>query len=188
MSEVIAVNRAPVLTLWASVVAERLGFERDEALTLGRAVAGLNAQTKARRLGLYKAAESAPRLARARKPARTPEHVELLGRQVPVLHTPQGLRAAHEGQPDSPDTVRRYLESRFGEDLEAVRTALRALAESFTTAVLAEQAYSLYEGFRPSVPAGKQGWGARGVLELERIRSLARGPGRTGRKKAATRN
>ena len=26
------INRAPVLTLWAAVVAERLGFDRDEAL------------------------------------------------------------------------------------------------------------------------------------------------------------
>lgn len=30
------VNRAPVLTLWAAVVAERLGVAWDEALTLGR--------------------------------------------------------------------------------------------------------------------------------------------------------
>ena len=42
----IMINRAPVLTLWAAVVAERLGFEYDEALTLGRAVAGLNAYPK----------------------------------------------------------------------------------------------------------------------------------------------
>jgi hypothetical protein len=35
------------LTLWASIVAERLGFDHDEALTLGKAVAGLNAQAKA---------------------------------------------------------------------------------------------------------------------------------------------
>jgi hypothetical protein len=39
----VTINRAPVLTLWAAVVAERLGFERDEALTMGRVVAGLNA-------------------------------------------------------------------------------------------------------------------------------------------------
>jgi hypothetical protein len=37
-------NRAPVLTLWAAVVAEVLGFEHGEALTLGRAVTGLNVQ------------------------------------------------------------------------------------------------------------------------------------------------
>ena len=34
----IQVNRAPVLTLWATVVAERLGFDHDAAQTLGRAV------------------------------------------------------------------------------------------------------------------------------------------------------
>jgi hypothetical protein len=47
------INRAPVLTLWAAVVAERLGFERNEALTLGRAVAGLNAYAKGKALGIF---------------------------------------------------------------------------------------------------------------------------------------
>ena len=46
----IKINRAPVLTLWAAIVAERLGHDSHEALTLGKAVAGLNAQSKGRRL------------------------------------------------------------------------------------------------------------------------------------------
>ena len=46
----IKINRAPVLTLWAAVVAERMGYKKDEALTFGKAVAGLNAQSKGRRL------------------------------------------------------------------------------------------------------------------------------------------
>jgi len=37
--EPILINRAPVLTLWSSVVAERLGFDRKEALSLAKAVA-----------------------------------------------------------------------------------------------------------------------------------------------------
>ena len=49
----IKINRAPVLTLWAAVVAERLGYGKETALTLGKAVAGLNAQSKGRRLGIY---------------------------------------------------------------------------------------------------------------------------------------
>src|SRR3954462_10779486 len=53
----IRVNRAPVLTLWAAVVAERLGFDRDEALTLGRAVAGTSAQMEGRALGIYEPSE-----------------------------------------------------------------------------------------------------------------------------------
>jgi hypothetical protein len=47
------INRAPVLTLWAAVMAERLGFAWEEALTLGRAVAGLNAYAKDKVLGLF---------------------------------------------------------------------------------------------------------------------------------------
>jgi hypothetical protein len=52
-AKTISINRAPVLTLWAAVVAERLGFKKDEALSLGKALAGLNAQTKGRRLGIF---------------------------------------------------------------------------------------------------------------------------------------
>lgn len=38
-AETVRINRAPVPTLWAAVVADRLGFDRDTAPTLGQAVA-----------------------------------------------------------------------------------------------------------------------------------------------------
>ena len=41
------------MTLWAAVVAEVLGYEHDEALTLGRAVAGPNAYSKGVSLGHF---------------------------------------------------------------------------------------------------------------------------------------
>src|SRR5438270_3006546 len=66
-SKTISINRAPVLTLWAAVVAQRLGFEEDEALTLGKAVAGLNAQAKGRRLGIFKPHEEKPKKARGKE-------------------------------------------------------------------------------------------------------------------------
>jgi hypothetical protein len=47
----VKINRAPVLTLWSIVVAEHLGYDHAAAMTLGKAVAGLNAQSKGRRLG-----------------------------------------------------------------------------------------------------------------------------------------
>jgi len=52
---IVTINRAPVLTLWASVVAERMGYDTEEALTLAKALAGLNAQAKGRSLGIFKA-------------------------------------------------------------------------------------------------------------------------------------
>ena len=62
----VSVNRAPVLTLWAAVVARRLGYSGDEALSLGRAVAGLNAYSKGRRLGIFKPGEEKPKEAPGR--------------------------------------------------------------------------------------------------------------------------
>ena len=50
----IMLNRAPVLRLWAVVVGEVLGFEHDEALILGRTVAGLNAYSKDVSLRLWR--------------------------------------------------------------------------------------------------------------------------------------
>ena len=46
MPNTITINRAPVLALWAAVVAQRLGFRWDESLSLGKALADLNAQSK----------------------------------------------------------------------------------------------------------------------------------------------
>jgi hypothetical protein len=62
--KMISINRTPDLTLWAAVVAERLGFDEDEALTLAKALAGLNAQAKGRRLGIFKPHEETPHKAR----------------------------------------------------------------------------------------------------------------------------
>src|ERR1700730_8551251 len=97
----IAINRAPVLTLWAAVVAQRLGFYPDEALTLGKAVAGLNAQAKGRRLGIFKPREEKTQKAREKKPDET-FLVEILGRTVPAINTEDGIRAAIKGKPISP--------------------------------------------------------------------------------------
>ncbi len=47
------VNQAPVLTLWAVVVPGVLGFGHDEGLTLGRAVARVNAYSKGVSLGFF---------------------------------------------------------------------------------------------------------------------------------------
>ncbi len=171
MASKLTINRAPVLTLWAAVVAERLGHSRDEALTLGRAVAGMNAQSKAVHLGLREPTSPAERS--RRRAADEPERIMLLGRAVPVVHTPKGLRGARDGAADSPEAVERYLAGKFGSSLEAARSAMAALAAKFPRAELAAQAFTLYEEFRPSIPSGTRGWGAKGVLDLEVLARLA---------------
>jgi hypothetical protein len=170
--KVVKVNRAPVLTLWAAVVAEHLGFDRDEALTLGRGLAGLNAQSKGRSLGIFEEhPQEEPKPPRQRPPGE--EYVvDLLGREVPVVSTDAGVRATSKGQPVSPASVERYLESKFHGDLPEVRAAMEELAGSLPPERLASWAFRLYEQFRPVIPGGKAGWGAAGDLELEKIRAL----------------
>ena len=174
--DAVTINRAPVLTLWAAVVAEQLGFERDEALTLGKAVAGLTAQSKGQRLGIFTPSPEAVRRQRAEKAKRAGVFpVALLGRAVPALHTHAGVRAVgKDQQPVTPGSVEKYLASKFGDALPAVRQAMESLAASREPGALAEEAFRLYEAFRPGVPTGEAGWGAKGTLSLERIRKLAK--------------
>ncbi len=79
-----------------------------------------------------------------------------------------------KNQPIDAKTVERYLESKFSESLGTVRAAMHDLALSFRPEQLMTNAFNLYEKFRPAIPEGIGGWGAKGILDIGRIRSLAR--------------
>ncbi len=172
----ITVNRAPVLTLWAAVVAECLGHDADAAITLGRAVAGSSARIKARAIGLDEDArkETSKGAHDAPPPQPAPrEVVRLLGRDVPVTEGEDGLRALDGTRAAAPGPARAYVERALGAHLPAVRRAMEALADSLPPDELNRTGFRLYEHFRPAVPPGARGWGARGVLDLGRIRDAA---------------
>ena len=171
----IKINRAPVLTLWATIVAERLGYNKNESLTFGKAVAGLNAQSKGRRLGIYeeKSEDEKKEEKKKEKPVKV-EFIELLGRGIPAVKTSTGMRASIKGEEIDPQSVEKYLQQKFGDDLDEARTAMEKLAKAYTPKQLESEAYGLYEKFRPKIPEGTKGWGAKGNLDLEQIRSLAK--------------
>lgn len=85
-----------------------------------------------------------------------------------------GIRALKSSRPIDPDSVRRYLTDKFGDDLKAVRSAMQRLAKSYKPKELAGEGYKLYERFRPSIPEGVKGWGAKGDLDLGLIVRLAK--------------
>ncbi len=148
--------------MWAAVVAQRLGFDEDEALTLGKAVAGLNARAKGRRLSMFKPHEEKPHKAREKK--RGEEFwIEVCGRPVPAKNTEDGIRAVKGAQLSEPESVWRYLESKFGDDPGAVRSAMQRLARSFQRNELTDPAFGLYEPFRPAIPEGVRDWGPKAI-------------------------
>ncbi len=167
----IRVNRAPVLTLWAAVLAERLGYPPETALSLASAVAGTAAHAKARRLGLA-GDHGRPAPADGMEHARPPRMVRLLGRDVPVVEVQGGglLAASGDGKPAAAGPVATYLKRAFGDRLPDARAAMEALAATLPPEELNRVGFRLYEQFRPEVPEGVKGWGAKGELRLDRIR------------------
>jgi hypothetical protein len=99
--------------------------------------------------------------------------VDLLHRAVPAKHTDEGLRALSGESPIRPESVQKYLESKFAYALEDVSNAMLGLARSLPPVELAGKAYALVEKFRPEIPPGKKGWGASRKLDLDLIRKMA---------------
>ncbi len=175
----ILVNRAPFLTLWASIVARRRGFDSDEALTLGRAVAGQTAAAKATRLGIAERQSADGRRETAERRRRLgAEDVHLMGRTIPCLRTQDGLRALADTAPIEPASVQRYLVSKFKEHLGLVELRLSALAAAYEPTELDVQAMDLYMKMRPATAAGKAGWGQAGRLDLNTVDRLLAGRAR----------
>ena len=169
----IKINRAPFLTLWASVVARRLGYDKDEALTLGRAVSGLTAQSKGRNLGIFTpASEEAKEKVRDAREKIGAETVEIMDRRIPCVRTLEGLRALNKAQPADPESVRKYLAGRFKDALSEVETKLVALAETFDPDELDPVAMDIYMRLRPNIPKGREGWGRAGLLDTAKIDAL----------------
>ena len=98
----------------------------------------------------------------------------MLGREVTASHIRQGVRATLKGQPIKPESVRRYLKQKFGDELDEVQSAMKDLAQAYPPETLEKRAYTLYAKFRPKIPEGKKGWGAAGELDLDLIRSLTK--------------
>ena len=51
-------------------------------------------------------------------------------KQILVVRTKEGIRAVSKGEPIKPESVERYLQSKFGEALPEARAAMEQLAKS----------------------------------------------------------
>lgn len=176
----VAINRAPVLTLWMAVCLERLGLPREAALGAAKVIAGRCAMAKGRALGVLPEPSAASREASAARRRAAPEAekqpvARIAGQAVRLVATPKGLRAADPSKsPAAPidgSRVEAYLRSAFKDDLEAVQDTMARAAASHSEAALRSEAMRLYERFRPAW----KGWGVRGELHLADIRAVGRG-------------
>ncbi|KAG2348986.1 hypothetical protein BDR05DRAFT_1028076 [Suillus weaverae] len=159
------VNRAPLMTAWAAVVAERLGFEREEALSIASVYTEMNAISKGVSLGIFDKSRK-----KEIEPIKgsTQPYVDLLGRRPLYQTQNQTWRALDNTSPALPSTAFSYISRTFRQTTPYVIGALRLLAESFPPPELNSKGFGLYAEFRPDV----DGWGKRGEVRCEQILSL----------------
>ena len=136
-------------------------------------MAGLDAYAKDVSLGLFEPSSKAVDEHLEKAKAGAALKADPLHRAVPVVRTPNGLRALSKDRLISAVSAERYLPGKFGENLEAARRAMEKLARSLPPQEIALRAYHLYEEVRPEIPAGVRVWGAGGKLDLDRVEALA---------------
>lgn len=160
------VNRAPIMTAWATLVAERMHFKREEALSIASVYTEINAISKGISLGIYDKGKG--KCLEVPTEGSQP-YVELMGRRVPLYHTQSGeWRALSNGSPVPPSTAFSYISRSFRQTTASIVGALRLLSESYEPQELNSKAWSLYMEFRPSVDK----WGERSDVSCAKILDL----------------
>ena len=167
LSKPIIINRAPVLHLWSASVAQFLhpDLPWDSCLSIGSAVSSLCAISKGRSIGVIEPKDSEAKS----KKEKQGEEVAVMGFHLriedgAVLLGGKAKAANGEG-----------LRKKFGEEgYQAARHAFRQGLASWEGCEdeLDGKAFHMYERFRPSVAGGQRGWGRKGELSLEEVRSV----------------
>ena len=144
-------------------------------MTFGRAIATRFAKTKGLSLGVIASSQYPQRVGKF-----SVDEAKALGQMLHVIWTREGMRACDdEGHAISSLSALRYLQNAFGNALAGVKAAMKELADSYTDPELLDsEAYALYTHFRPSVASREAGWGAKGDLDLNRLKALAYSPTR----------
>ncbi|RPD67196.1 hypothetical protein L227DRAFT_619426 [Lentinus tigrinus ALCF2SS1-6] len=192
------VNRAPIMMAWAFVVAERLGFQREEALSIASVYTEMNAISKGVSLGIYEPGTQKLKGADASRTGSQP-YVELMGRRLtrcvyahpvhlatppndltafPVTQTRIPLyqtassqwRGLSSGSPVAPASAFSYITRALRQTAPHIVGALRLLAASYAPAELNEKGFFLYADFRPEADS----WGQRGEVRCSKILSLVK--------------
>ena len=99
---------------------------------IGRAIACLIAYSKRVSLGLFQPTPREVKEQRRKMRKREAATVHLLHRVVPAKHTDEGLRALSGGSPIHPESVQKYLESKFGDALRDGSNAMLEEAKSLS--------------------------------------------------------
>lgn len=168
-------NRAPVLELWASCVTKLIypSIAWETCLSVGSAISTITAVAKGRSIGTIEKPDPSKaeerRRERQRKAENEPlEDIEVMGFH---LHLKNGQALVGDKPKVGNESA---LSKKFGHDqYEMAKRAFQDALGSWKGREdeLDREAFKMYEDFRPTVPSGQKGWGRKGQLNLENMKS-----------------
>ncbi|KAK1236492.1 hypothetical protein PQX77_000269 [Marasmius sp. AFHP31] len=184
----VVINRAPLMTLWATMVAERMGFKREEALSIGIDTRSLichfpsmnqnhlvlysasvytemNAISKGVSLGIFEEGKGKGLDATS---GGTQPYVDFIGRSPLYQTQEEDWRALLHSIPVKPSAAFGYISRSFRQTTPHIAGSLRLLADSYSPNEINGKAWSLYVKFRPDVNE----WGKRSKVECSDILNL----------------
>ncbi|KAL0070690.1 hypothetical protein AAF712_001911 [Marasmius tenuissimus] len=163
----VVINRAPLMTLWATMVAERMGFKREEALTIASVYTEMNAISKGVSLGIFEEGKKRDSTLQAEAPNLT--SISSVEECTPLYQTQdEEWRALLHSTPAKPSAAFGYISRSFRQTTPHVAGSLRLLADSYSPNEINGKAWSLYVKFRPDVNE----WGKRSKVECSDILNL----------------
>lgn len=176
-SDVIIINRAPVLELWASCVAHTLhpSLPWETCLSVGGAISTIGAISKGRSIGTIDKPD--PGEAQEKREKRKEKADEQGLEELEVMSFHLRIKDGQAMVGDKPKKAgEEALRKKFGgeEQYEKVRKAFEGPLEGWKTREeeLDKRAFGMYEDFRPNVKPGQAGWGRKGELRLGTVRSV----------------
>lgn len=177
LKDVIIINRAPVLDLWASCVTHFLhpDLEWKTCLSAGSAISALCAVVKGRSIGTIAAkSEGTDDGSKKKREEAGAEEIMVMGFNLQLR---DGMVVVGE---DTKKDNEEALKKKFGPDeYEKVKGVFENVLNSWKDDMkgLDKRAFGFYELFRPNVAAGQKGWGRKGELNMSKIQEVARKDG-----------
>lgn len=173
----VTINRAPVLELWASCVTQLLYplLSWNTCLSTGGAISTITAISKGRSIG--KIEKPSPEEAQNKREERQQqaadgqlEELETMSFKLSLNQSGQAMAAGKPKKANEGALTKKYGGS---EEYERVKRTFNEALQAWKGSEdqLSERAFGMYEDFRPSVPPGQSGWGRKGQLNLETVKS-----------------
>ena len=179
--DVVVINRAPVLELWAACVAQILhpSLSWQSSLSVGGAISTITAISKGRSIGTMKKPDPGEAQEKKEKRSNKAEKEELDEVEVMSfrLNLDKDGQAMVGGKPKKGGEETLMKKYGGSEQYEKVKRAFQNSLKRWKgkEEELSERAFGFYEDFRPTIPPGQKGWGRKGQLRIETIKTAVAG-------------